>query len=601
MSGIENCVVSTAYLERKDSDDVQQKLKRWVSKDKGGIRVVTGEAGSGKTNCLLNLIVSEKLYERRCVIWFPLFRFAPEESLLSNLQRYLRSIFDGEMADLTFALSELLRRSDTILILDGLDELSRTKGRAIAEKLWHALRDELPLDDPHDAPSILISCRRDIFANLKRDPYLKGVATIGPIKPLPSEEVSKTLPGISPEVAEFLSKYPLFLRFLHGWSTSISVPTTSSQLFEALTPTAGAGRDENLKSLGRIAEEMLTNRQDFVKPTKGEKKHWAHFFEPNPLQMLLEEKNGDVRFLHHTVREFVLAWNVHESLTADNLDDWHLLTETSDLDYEGSEVHRAVSELRPKPVWSEARDRWGKLKDRTRKDRDRKNNFAWSCFETAGMLGMLKVPAKQRKTMLDWIHEALTRPMTGQDAKYSFNAKYNAARCLERIHPSAPECYWQWVVKTRKARKGAAGKDAEKDRTGHLIHAYAVRGFQRTDLEIGKHPSLLMCDKGVRGGAKRDSEQERFSEVLVSGVEHLAKYVEIGEGQFYLLINLSYALIRWYSPKHRKRVEALLKRPDLDERVDINLRLALWCWHDDRQDDRITEVNGRVDGRRIDG
>ena len=86
--------------------------------------MLTGGSGSGKTNCLLNLIVAQNLYSRCPVIWYPLFRFDPTKGLQQNLQEHLQSILDEPMSDVTIALSELLRRSDTILVLDGLDELS---------------------------------------------------------------------------------------------------------------------------------------------------------------------------------------------------------------------------------------------------------------------------------------------------------------------------------------------------------------------------------------------------------------------------------------------------------------------------------------------
>ncbi len=71
--------------------------------------------------------------------------------------------------------------------------------------------------------------------------------------------------------------------------------------------------------------------------------------------------------------------------------------------------------------------------------------------------------------------------------------------------------------------------------------------------------------------------------------------------QSYVLIDLTYALIRWYSPKHQERVKEIIKfledKPHLDQRQQTraNLRLALWYWHPDSEDDQITkEEDGKI-------
>ena len=270
---------------------------------------------------------------------------------------------------------------------------------------------------------------------------------MGSIEPLAEAAVKEKLGQMPSEekVLEFLARYPIFLRYLHDDALLTNdIPTEQSRLFEELAPRDKPGRDENLRSLGKIAKAMLRKRQDFLKPkdfdreVAGGRIKEDPLFRPCPLQTLLRERNGDVRFLHHTIREFVLAWNFHSSLTSRTRSTgWDLLVAQADLDYEGAEVHRAVSELAPKPNWTNVKQKWGHLESW-----DAKNNFAWCYFESAGMLG---VSGKDREAMLGWISEALSGKLDGHDGTYSFKTKYNAARCLERLHPSAPPCYLNYA------------------------------------------------------------------------------------------------------------------------------------------------------------
>ncbi len=675
ISGIENCAVDDAYLRRDDKkSNVEQDLSGWVWGEKGGIRILTGEAGSGKTNCLVNLVVSKepgeqpsarktgRLYERRKVIWYPLFRFSQKKTLHENLDKYLRSIFTSKITDLTDALAELLRRSDTILILDGLDELARTQGEGAAAALVTALKD-LPLtegDDLEDAPKVLISCRHDIYNRLRphfepekpqadakkkqSKPEAKGnetgkrqfkpgvVSIVGPIGRLSKEEIVAQYPEIAGEerLVELLARYPLFLKFrqiflasLRGQSgfdlTDFDLPklnvadldasglsrvkpdlTKSSGLFGALLTSGARGQDGNLKALGRLARRMLSLRKDSLKADdfqEATKECYAkegvclkRFFS----RPLLRERNGDVRFLHHTIREFILAWNIHHSLTSGQSDGWDMLLETSHLDYEGAEVHRTVADLEPPIDWEVVMAKWRGIKPW-----DEKNHFAWCSFETAGMLGI--TDDSQRDIVLQWIKSALSGTFDGREDEYSFRTMYNAARCLERLHPSAPKPYWKWVVDFRKESRNASEKEATKhanEPVGLWIRADAVRGFQRADLRIAGYPVLSMNGKRKRATATCDPKQKEFSSLLVEGIRMLTSYKEISVSQRHVLVNMTHALIRWYSPENKddtEQVESILNdvnaRPEMKS-VERNLHLTLWYWHPNRKAPSIVEKGG---------
>lgn len=589
ISGIENCAIGDRYITRNNiGPAIEFKVRDWVQRDEGGICIVTGVAGSGKTNCLLNMVVGDRLYEKRTVIWYPLFRFDPREGFVRNVQEFLESILDRPAFNFGHALEELCRKSDTVIVLDGLDELSRIKGRECAAALAESLKRELRLarKGSPDAPKVLMSCRRDIFDTLKPELGLPDADVLEPIEPLSTDAIkenfrSKPLNG---DLLKFLAQYPVFLKFLRDSPLPDPMPVNPSGLFEALMWMSGDDPRETLRTLGKIAKEMLERRQDYLSPKVFAEviggMRYRHFFGPDSMQVLLEERNSkDVRFLHHTIREFVLAWNIHDSLTgrSDTTGGWDLLMRQSDLDYEGAEVHRAVAELGGVPDWAAVRGKWTAIGDQTQK-----NNFAWCAFETAGMLG---THGEQRRLVLDWIREVLSGSLDGKDYRCSFKVKHNALRCLERLHPNAPASYWEWVVDLWRKR-------AIPSELGHVVDAYAVRGFQRSQLDVNLGPFFIV---GPLRGATLDPDQESFSKLLLDCLHDLASYAELSRRQFRVLINLTYALIRWYSPLHLSSGESLLHgTPSLDPLAEANLRLALWLWHPDREDSMIRVVNRRV-------
>ena len=121
-----------------------------------------------------------------------------------------------------------------------------------------------------------------------------------------------------------------------------------------------------------------------------------------------------------------------------------------------------------------------------------------------------------------------------------------------------------------------------------------MRGFQRSQLEIGIHPALQMSDKGNRRNAFPDQKQRQFSSILVEGIEALTSFSEISRRQLYVLINMTYALIRWYSEDHYERIKRILKSASIDRRAKGNLRLALFYWRPGSRDNEITHKENLI-------
>ena len=568
ITGIENCVTSSGYIPRDDDRSLRE-LESWLcAEGQSGIRVVRGQAGSGKTSALFNLIERNQLYDRATVLWLPLFRFDRRKGLLENIRAlpYLESHGPGTR----IALAELLSRSDTILILDGLDELSKLQGRGAVKDLCDAVREELGM---RVALKIVVSCRDDIFESLREDlaAYREIVeAQVHEMSKLSIDGVGDRCSGTAPETLAMLAEFPILLEFVPvaGSGSGATSPTTF--LAEAASR-VGA----NLGVLGLIATEMLNRRrQDFLTPEQ------FHDFESetNLLfgrpRFLLREKNGHVRFLHHNVREFVLGWNVYHSLLASERDAQNMLARTANLDYVGSEVYRAVSELvdaQGAIDWGAVRRTWETLWPEWRNnaaDRERRNSFAWGAFESAGMLG---VSHEQEPCILDWIRDVLRRDADGRDDEVSFLAKYNAARCLERLHgPSSPPGpHWRRV--TGRWRDHSPRSDFA------WVYGYAVRGFQRQHLMVADRPPLQFLRS--EGLTRRHARQREFSELLLRSIHELARFAEISDRARYLLVNMTYALIRWYDSANAEALRAVVDMPILDREARANLYLTSWCWH----------------------
>src|SRR5208337_4253317 len=91
-------------------------------------------------------------------------------------------------------LRKMIRDGRIVLILDGLDELARTKSEDAVDTLRH----ELTRLADKAAPKIVLACRDHILDRLERRAMLERRKKIELLSK-PSDEISARLPGIPPE------------------------------------------------------------------------------------------------------------------------------------------------------------------------------------------------------------------------------------------------------------------------------------------------------------------------------------------------------------------------------------------------------------------
>jgi hypothetical protein len=162
------------------------------------------------------------------------------------------------------------------------------------------------------------------------------------------------------------------------------------------------------------------------------------------------------------------------------------------------------------------------------------------------------------------------KPTRGKASYITYKTRYNIARCLERIHWSAPRPYiehiqnfsWWWNPHCHPSR----GQDH--------IGAYAIRGFHRPRQETTSTPPILYQRTTTPAGLRK--MEREVSDRLMAAIEGLGEH-EIPEDGSFLGINCTLALIRWLPSKpDSARIEALLRHPHMTQKMKQNLFYALF-------------------------
>ena len=197
---------------------------------------------------------------------------------------------------------------------------------------------------------------------------------------------------------------------------------------------------------------------------------------------------------------------------------------------------------------------------------------------------MLGVTAETLEIALEQLLSVIAAPTS----EVRYRARYEAARCLARLHPSAPPCYCDYVT----YRAWQAGEGLE------FIYGYAARGFLRRERKISDHPpeAILRTDTEIIPPLERE-----VTKCLFGALRDLAPIPEIATHGDFFRVNCSHALIRWLSPRHADLVtetERLLRLANLDRRVEANLLLALHrCGV--TVDENLFETGGDPPGLRV--
>jgi hypothetical protein len=303
---------------------------------------------------------------------------------------------------------------------------------------------------------MIVACRDHILRRLVDRQLLDATDQAQQIslKKIDTAEISKRLfsldPSvqIAPEALDIIAEVPLFygvlFRTVRDHRYPIGEIKTKADFWRAwltmASENAGLQLPEEalLRRLGSIATHMLMNRDDFLDQRDLAEDHGlVTKLVQTTCPVFVREANNKWRFIHQAIREFTLAWNVNDGFEHRGTDT--VLTATGSLDYESAETYLYLRDMLPHGQLDHIIDR-PELNNCTAYDDEKWNNFLRNYFEAVGMLGANE-PALSRV-----IRQALAVIQALPD-RVLFRTKYNAARCLARLHPTAPPVHCEWVTK----------------------------------------------------------------------------------------------------------------------------------------------------------
>lgn len=582
--GISGCLVDDLFIEREEA----VKLKRWLVEEPSRLAVVSGAAASGKTNLLVNVVLKDNYYGSQGVLFFSLNTYAPRDrSLIQCLATFLETVPSARAEPIDVGVLEgMIRDGRIVLILDAVDELARLQGEHRVE----TLKDELSRFVRDGSPRIIVACRDHILRRLVDREILEATDQTRqiPLKKIDTAEISRRLieldPNvqIAPEALDIIAEVPLFygvlFRTLQDGGYTIRKITTKADFWRAWLTMASEkahleiSEGTLLRQLGTIATQMLVNRDDFLSETDfGDHQDLVVRLAPTLVDVardaddaaiklaqtcpvFVREANNKWRFIHQAIREFTLAWNVNDGF--ENRDADTVLTATGSLDYESAETYLYLLEMLPEGRLDHIIKELG-LNIYTADDEEKCNNFLRNYFEAVGMLGASE-PARSIA-----IRQAIATIQAPPD-RILFRTKYNAARCLARLHPTAPPVYCKYVMKSRP--QIGTGID-------RYLYGFAVRGFNRREHAVSDRPPEAFTTAAAHHDAAR-----AVTECLVNTIRELALVHELHPDGVFLRINCAHALIRWLditATALTGHVRELAYSSKTDRRVRANLFLAL--------------------------
>ena len=581
--GIKGCVIDSLYVEREESEQ----LDKWLSSEVP-LAVVTGPAAAGKTNLLVNHFLGRQRVNMRPVLLYSLVDYRPHErSLFAGMATFLTGVakkdWDPVRED---ALVELVAGGAVVLVLDGLDEIARTQGEPIVRSLDAEIR---RLTSGANRPKIVIACRDHIFRRLQDGEHFQngGRFTLIPLKPLDPGLIQKKLAPLlraaissrravmTPSALKVMAEVPLFygavLRDVKRATAGLLSAKTEVEFWRAWMRASAKScgrRSEHdaLIELGEVAAAMLANRCDYLEQKDLKKHSIVAKSAASPWPVFVRESNDRWRFIHQAFREYVLAYGIQVGLEHPRRKT--ILSKESSFDYESGETYQHLRALLPGrslgAVVKAIERQWDRIPGKVRW-----NNVVRNYFEAVGMIGVsgdaLELAISQAKRVLQY-------PLDGDGHRAYFRTKYDAARCLCRLHPTSPPDYCKYATQY----------DWRKNPEGHkLIFGYAVRGFQVRE----RHAGCRQPEAFYQAPSTSHARQVEISQCLLDVIAQLSPFHEMHRDGYLLQVNASYALIRWLAyPKMAARTRRLLASENLRPKVRANLVLALHMHGDKGKD-----------------
>lgn len=583
-AGLRGCAVGSDYLVQEVSGD-RQTLHEWLRSD-GTTRscFILAGAGAGKTNYILNAVQAEfadgtaddglkNAAGSPVVLWCALGQVEPGQELFEAVARSLTRMGDPSDAPASAdTVRTLCQSHQALLVLDGLDELARTRGSQEARRgIVNAAR------ELKTAPRLrlIVGCRDHIYDNFIRA-WARELGDLTELRllPLDAKAVAKSL-GLErvSSACEIMAAVPLFLaaaRRLPLSRKDLSEVRTEAQFRDLMLRKATRGDfDEACQSLGRVAARMIEERRDFLGDaqlrTCPEEKETIEYHVDGHWPLFVCDAGSEWRFVHQSIREYVLAWNIFDGFKRLGGRDG-LLARTSSLDFESAEVYCFVADLLDEDRsafdavakdcaqgWSGEPAAW--------------NRMMRNLFEAVGMLGR-SCSDKTRKAVLQTATEIIGDPSKTNKRPYAnFMTVYNAARCVERLHPSGPKSYCGYRM----------GREKEPEPPYIQLKAYAVRGFQKKYRSVERSTPLAFRD--AERGERHTSDDDDVCAVLKNSLERLLGLAQLDRNQLFIATNLSLALARCL-PHDEDAVSWLCTQlavaKELSAPVRVNLELALW-------------------------
>ncbi len=614
---ISRCNVGNKYYIKRYShikgknEILADQVLHWLKNETEPYLFLVGPSGIGKTNFLIAEIISSIVKEnirlirtskspQQSIVFFPLGSYDPECSFWSNFERLVNDQLYPHTERVSQETFEKLVKSGAItIILDGLDEFARVEGEDMLGILIGALQENV---DSRKS-KIIISCRNHIFNRLKGKSLFKDHRSkkiiIGNLEDQEVKDSLKKRLGEKNRVYQLLTDHrkafyrfarkPLLLEMMceisdKAWnrlSNNCEAADLYDTWFEDIIQRNASvekylqseSTDEIRKKVEEIAIHMLHNRSDFVAESKlQEEKLLPNVIDSNKQKLLgifIKQTETQWSFVHDSFREFSLAKKLVVEFISE---DYDFLKRTSSFDYVGAETYEFVYHL-----LNANGDYVNPIKKAIDSDKSIKytnnewNNIVRNCFEAIGEIADDELEKIERSTRkknfiqiaLDFLWYQGDTDSTALTCK----TKYDVVRSLERLHKSGPNrpyfrhCLkWEW--------KGYPPVQC--------FGAFAVRGFHLKKPEVKTLPPMVFKSPNID---KVNPYQKEVSECLLSIIQ---TYMDISENNHssqdcqYLIINATFALIRWLHKDHIDNLKQILCSLQMDGRAKGNLFLALF-------------------------
>jgi hypothetical protein len=530
---------------------------------------VTGEAGIGKTNFVLHCLLEREEFRTRPFVFFSFKRYGSQSP--NELVHHLYKIMIGPApADHQQKVARQMIWDGAVgLALDGLDELARVKSQEAVEAVVLELD---RLVGGSLKARVVISCRDHILERLRGTGVLgkSDQRTELPIGPFDRQTMREALEReLGPDAGKLaeLAATPLLYemirqarKYLHSLVAASGDKTRLQEEWFRVMLEASGERFDALRGLGRIAGAMLQNRSDLLEigSVDEDLQRLIGKLSELPFALFTKEVNDTYSFCHQSLREFVLAWCAAQDLKTRQ---FALLTVSSSFDYEGAEFYERVDGLLD--IVRDVVRQLDRLLDSSGLNETQWNNLTRNLFEMIGELmpDDAVAAAAVVPVALRYVDAAFEGPHY-----VSYKTRYNAVRCLERIHYSAPrDPYFLHILDYHWS-----ARVLDRDH----IAAHAIRGFHMKKQKPGSLPPMVFNDREpTEDEGRMDVE---VSNALLRAIETLAAK-EIPEDADFLALNCTLALIRWLPQEpDLDRLRRLLKHRHMSVRMRQNIVYALF-------------------------